>query len=291
MSTIRHRVRRYRELILAGVFLALASWELLEMLVLEAGARPALSSTLAVHSAQVLLIFLATYAALRAWQEKSEREQILARMVEQVAFAHEDERRRIAFDLHDGLAQLIVSAKQHVDTAADSWTPAPDLARTELIRGLERLDRAVTEMRRVLMALRPPMLDALGLEGALRRLLDEAAAERGCATRLTATLGPERMPLAVETAVYRIAQEAIVNAVRHSGTPHIDVTLVVRPGALDLEVSDGGGGFVAGESRGLGLTSMRERARLLGGTLSIVSRPGAGTAVRATVPTLEVLRA
>jgi signal transduction histidine kinase len=285
----RHRVRHYRELILALVFLALASWELLEMSVLEGAGGATLSSTLAIHSAQVVLILLATYAALRAWQEKSAREQTLARMMEQVTLAQEGERRRIAFDLHDGLAQLIVSAKQHIDTADDLWTSDGAGARGELRRGLARLDQALTETRRVLMALRPPVLDALGLEGALRRLLDEAAAEGGCATGLSATLGPRRMPLAVETAVYRIAQEAIVNALRHSRTPRIDVTLAARADAVELEVRDGGCGFVeAGRGRGLGLTSMRERARLLGGTLTIVSRPAAGTAVRAAVPIVEV---
>lgn len=276
----------YREIILAGAFLGMAAWELIEMWALERPPAAAWPLGLVMHALQVALILAATYAVLRAWQDKSAREAELARLVEKVIFAQEEERRRIACELHDGVAQLIVSAKQHVDTCGDLWRDDAARALRELVAGSDRLQRAIVETRRVLMALRPSAIDAIGLVNAARTVLDEAAQEAGWAVRFVERMPEARVPPTVETAAFRILQEALANARKHARTSRIEVELGGDEDWLRLDVRDHGVGVAdaAGRSRGLGLLSMRERARLLGGVCTIESAPGRGTRVRARLP-------
>lgn len=285
-ATSRLALGRYREIVLVAVFLGLAAWEIFEFAVLEQRDGTSLPVAFVVHSFQVLVILLATWVVLRAWQEKSAREAALRAMVEQVTFAQEEERRRIAYEIHDGLAQLIVSAKQHVDTAADLADTDAPRACDELERGQDRLRRAVVETRRILMALRPSALDALGLAGAVRELCEDVARQGGPPVTLHERLGAARLPPTVETAAFRIVQEALGNALRHGEAPTIEVALSREREAVSVSVRDRGGGFaptgVAG--RGLGLASMQERARLVGGRVTIASAPGEGTAVEAWLP-------
>lgn len=268
--------------------MATASYELFEILVLEP--RPGSSVTLAVliHSVQVGLILAVTFVALRAWREKTAHEEALGRMVEKVVVAQEEERRRIAFDVHDGIAQLIVSAKQHMNTSYDLWASDPGRAQHELATGLDRLERAIVETRRILMVLRPSAVDAIGLAAAVRQSLDEAAQEGGWEVTLTENLGELRLPPPIETAAFRIVQETLANATKHAKTPRVDVELRREPGSLRIDVRDYGTGFAAADEvvpgRGLGLLSMHERARLLGGSCRIDSRTGEGTRVTVRLP-------
>lgn len=281
-------VGRYREWALAAAFIGMAGWELLEMLVLEPPRGTWLSLPLLVHSVQVGIVLVATHAVMLAWREKTAYAESLGRMVEQVVFAQEEERRRIAYELHDGIAQLIVSAKQHVDTCEDVWHQDPSRAAAELARGIDRLKRAIVETRRVLMALRPSMVDGVGLGPAARRSVEEVAQEAGWTLTFAEDLGEGRLPSAVETAAFWILQEALANAWRHARTRRVDVELRRDGGWLLLEVRDSGVGFASTGaepgSRGLGLRSMRERARLLGGQCLIESAPEAGTRVHVRLP-------
>jgi len=285
---VRRVFGRDHEIILAAAFLAMASYELFEMWMLELPEGSPLPLAVVLHSAQVLLILGATAAVLRAWRNKTAHEVALACLVEKVVAAQEDERRRIAYDLHDGIAQLIVSAKQHLDTCADVWPGEPERAADELAIGRERLGRALVETRRVLMALRPSAIATDGLVGALQRSLDETAHETGSAVSLRADIEEASLPSAVETAVFRIFQEAVANAARHARPPRIDVVLRREAGWLVLDVRDDGRGFTSDgptpHHRGLGLASMRERARLLGGTCIVESEPRRGTRVCARLP-------
>jgi signal transduction histidine kinase len=280
-------VGRHRELALVLAFFGMASWELVEFIALEWPNVPT-PLALALHSVQVLLVGGVAWTALRAWRERTRHEEALARMVEKVVMAQEEERRRIAFEVHDGVAQLIVSAKQHVDTARDFARRDSARADREVGRAAERLEAAIEETRRVLRALRPSAVDAVGLAEAMRRALDEAASESGWAARFVDNLGDARVPAAVETAAFRIFQESLVNVARHSHGRRVDVELSRRARWLHLEVRDDGVGFTrdGGDDRGhgLGLAGMRERARLLGGTCRIDSDSGTGTAVSVMLP-------
>jgi signal transduction histidine kinase len=284
---------RYREVALAIVFLGMATYEAFEMWVLELPHGSGLSLGVAVHSLQVVAILMATYVFLRAWHEKTAHEEALTRMIETVVYAQEEERRRIAYEVHDGIAQLIVSAKQHLDTCTDVRADdgeRGDTARVarELATAADRLDRAISETRRVLKALRPPALDSTGLVDALRKSLDEAGHEAGWSVTLTESLGDLRLPPAVEMAVFRIVQEGLANAARHARTGTVAVDLRRDEDWLMLDVRDDGVGFVAADERvrrrGLGLLSMRERARLLGGTCTIESAPDRGTRIAVRLP-------
>lgn len=278
-------MRHYRELILAGTFAVLAAWEVLEMLLLERTPDTSLSLALVVHSLQVVLILAATALALRAWREKTARERALGALVEQVIVAQENERRRVAYDVHDGLAQLVVSAKQHVDTAADLWATDPGRAAGETAIAADRLGQAIVETRRILAALRPLAVDAAGLAGAARLSLDDVARDTGWSVSLVENLGGSRLPPTIEAAAFRILQEALSNARKHAGTTRIEVVLAREADRFHLDVRDHGVGLAeSGEARGLGLASMHERARLLGGSCVIEPASGGGTRVHAQLP-------
>jgi signal transduction histidine kinase len=282
---VQRVVGRDREIVLAAAVLAMASYETLEIWMFELPDRSAVSLAVAVHALQVVLILGATAVILRAWRQKTAHEEALARLVEKVACAQEEERRRVAYDVHDGIAQFIVSAKQHLDTCADLWTQEPARAEAELATGRDRLGRALVETRRVLAALRPSAIAADGLVGAMRRSLDEMAEENGWAVSLRADVGQAPLPSAVETAVFRIFQEAVANAARHAGTPRVDIDLRRDGSWLVLDVRDQGRGFVNGDHwRGLGLSSMQERARRLGGSCVIESAPRRGARLHVRLP-------
>jgi signal transduction histidine kinase len=284
LNALRAALRHYRELILAGTFAFMATWEVLEIVLLEPAYRAPIPLTLVIHSLQVLLIVTATGIALRAWREKTERQRALASLVEQVIAAQDDERRRVAYDVHDGVAQLVVSAKQHLDTAADLWSRDARRAASETAIAADRLGRAIAETRRILAALRPLAVDAGGLASAARQSLDEIARDTGWSVDLVENLGAARLPPAVETAAFRILQEALSNARKHAGTSRIEVVLSSDTDRVHLDVRDYGVGLAAAGGAGLGLPSMRERARLLGGSCVVEPAAGGGTHVHAQLP-------
>jgi signal transduction histidine kinase len=280
-------VGRHRELALVLIFLGAAGWELVEFLVMEGPRGVTGAWPLSLHSAQVVIAVGVAWAVFRAWQQRTSYEAVLTTMVEQNVMAQEEERRRIAYDLHDGIAPLIVSAKQHVDTGRDLAGRDATRATREFARAADRLDRAIVEIRRVLQALRPSAVASLGLAEAARRALDDAGQEAGWLTRFEEDMGDSRMSAAVETAAFRILQEGLANAARHAASTRVEVALHRRAGWLDLEVKDNGVGLGAGaaqEGHGLGLAGMRERTRLLGGTFRIESVASGGTHIRVALP-------
>ena len=194
------------------------------------------------------------------------------------------ERARLARELHDAVSQKLFSVRAKASAAAVLVERDPARAVAEIRSVAALAGEAHAELRAVIDGLAPPDLAAGGLAGSLRSYARLAGTTYGVAVRVLACdlpeLGAER-----EAAVYRVAQEALHNALRHSGASEVRLSLTARQGRVLLKVSDDGQGFAArAPSDGLGLTSMRERAASAGGTLNIRSAPGQGTVVRLTVP-------
>jgi signal transduction histidine kinase len=203
---------------------------------------------------------------------------------EQLVRAREEERRRLRRDLHDGVGTTMAALTVQVDVVDELWERDPQAARALLRDVRSTAGRAVSEVRQIVHELRPAALDELGLAGALAELASEGSAR----TVVQVDVPPlPPLPAAVEVAAYRIAQEALGNALRHADAR--TVQLHVAPGAATLvvTVSDDGRGLPAGVADGNGSTSMRERAAELGGTYLRDSPSGCGTRVRAELP-LEV---
>ena len=198
----------------------------------------------------------------------------------------EEEARRIAHALHDDAGQLLVSVHLALEEAS-AGLPARSRERLKKIRGL--LDEIEKHLRRLSHELRPTILDDLGLLPALEYLAQGVAARSGTPIAVEGPRGP-RLPTAVETALYRVVQEALRNATRHAGARRVDIRLIVEQGSVRCSVKDDGRGFdlkaVLGRKgdRGLGLIGMRERLNALGGRLTIDSAPGRGTELRITIP-------
>jgi PAS domain S-box-containing protein len=201
--------------------------------------------------------------------------------------AQEDERRHIARELHDEVGQALTAAKIALQTAARSVDPATAVDRIGDALGL--IDRTLGQVRSLSLDLRPSLLDDLGLVPALRSHVSALKRRTGLGARLEADPALPRVDPDIETACYRVAQEALTNVVRHSGATEVTVSLTRSEGALVLQVVDNGKGFdtepaiaraTAGAS--LGLLGMHERVSLAGGRFQLVSAPGRGTSVRAT---------
>ncbi len=195
--------------------------------------------------------------------------------------AREEERRRIRRDLHDGLGPVLASLAMQADNARE-WTHIdPDKTEAALAEITVKAQAALQDIRRLVYDLRPPALDELGLVGALRQ--SAANFPNGLHIEIDA---PEPLPLlsaAVEVAAYRIAQETLNNAARHSRARHCTVRISTQDG-LRLEISDDGVGLPPDVRAGVGLISMRERAVELGGSCMIESTRGGGTCVIVRLP-------
>lgn len=220
----------------------------------------------------------------------------LKRLAQQVVESQEHERARLSRELHDGISQKMVSVKllfesalARLESAGPGQTRVPS-AEAALSTGLVRLSDALREIRRISHALRPAMLDDLGLAAALEQLTRELREEAGvdmAFTRTTHAHAPA-LPEALNTALFRIAQEALTNILRHAQATHAEIALDVTGQVVTLSISDDGSGFdverVQADARGgIGLRNMRERLDPLGGVLSLASAPGR-TVVTAVVP-------
>jgi signal transduction histidine kinase len=198
--------------------------------------------------------------------------------------AREEERRRLRRDLHDGLGPQLASLTLTVGAARELLRHDPEAADRLLQELARHTQTAITDIRRLVYALRPPALDDLGLVPALR----EQAAQYSQAGLQVTISAPDQLPplaAAVEVATYRIVQEALTNVVRHARARTCAVSISLMPGdSLDVQVRDDGVGLPVDGRAGVGLTSMRERAAELGGTFEITSVPGKGTCVRAGLP-------
>jgi signal transduction histidine kinase len=194
------------------------------------------------------------------------------------------ERNRLALELHDVVSQKLFSVMLTAEAAAAQIDRDPDAARAQLERTRELARESLDELRSLILGLRPPELERDGLEGALRKELEMLAHVHGIEIALEVDgAAGSNGDGELEFAILRIAHEALNNAVRHARAEHVTVRVAQRPDVITVEVRDDGIGFdphsAEVRSRHLGLTSMEERARELGGRLEIRSAPGSGTTV------------
>jgi two-component system sensor histidine kinase UhpB len=182
--------------------------------------------------------------------------------------AQEEERRRIARELHDEIGQVLTGVMLQLD----------DHEAREAVR------RSLDDVRRIARELRPEMLDDLGLQSALRALCTAAAAHDGLHVERQLEMADVDLRPEVELVVYRIAQESLTNVTRHSGASEVLVALQTVDGALRLVVRDNGRGLPEQGDPGTGIAGMSERALHVGGRLTLASAPGAGTEVRLDIP-------
>ena len=198
--------------------------------------------------------------------------------------AAEAERRRWARDLHDETLQGLGATKLALTAALRG---EPSAARPQIEQAVAQLELEITALRRIIADLRPPALDELGLEAALRTLAERAGAAHDLTLELDLQLGERRLNPEVETIAYRIAQEALTNVAKHAGATHVRLGLCATASALELFVRDDGRGLRrrgAQRSGGHGITGMRERAELGGGSLVVEEPEGGGTVVALTLP-------
>lgn len=192
--------------------------------------------------------------------------------------AREEERRRIRRDLHDGLGPSLASMKLQLTAVARLLDAEPARAAGLLDEVRDGMDETTADIRRLVYGLRPPLIDELGLVAALR---NHPSAHLG----MTITVEPDELPdlpAAVEVALYRIASEAIHNAVRHSGGQRCAVTIEVDAGEVQMRISDDGRGLPEPLVDGVGVSAMRERAAELGGVVEVTGNNG--TTVTTVIP-------
>lgn len=207
------------------------------------------------------------------------------------------ERNRLARELHDTLAHSLSAVAVQLEAVRSLWDADPTVARQMLDRSLQMTRDGLGEARRAIGALRASPLEDLGFVLALKQLSGTQAERAGLSVSVTVSDSvvslPELTPF-VEQGLYRIAHEALDNAVRHAGASHLSLSLTAAPAAITLEIADNGSGFdpdgPAPDGR-FGLQGMRERAELIGADFTIESEPGSGTTVRVTIPRDSVAQA
>jgi signal transduction histidine kinase len=212
------------------------------------------------------------------------RQQLLKKLMS----AQEDERRRIARDLHDEIGQALTSLLIGLRTVVDAATLEAARGRAEDLRRIAV--STLEEVRRLARGLRPSVLDDLGLAAALERYAADYAQSHGVEVKVEADPEGHRLPEEIETALYRIAQEALTNTAKHATAEHVRIVVERQPGGVRLLVVDDGRGFACPEPDAdghLGLSGMRERAALLNGSVVVESDPGEGTRILVNIPCPE----
>lgn len=203
---------------------------------------------------------------------------------ERLVTAQEEERRRLRRDLHDGVGPTLASFSQRLDTAADLVNMNPQ-ASIDLLKDLKgQVKGTVAEIRRLVYALRPPVLDEFGLVTAIREHVAPYTGPNGLQITFDITEPMPPLSAAVEVAAYRITLEAFTNVVNHAQASTCHIAIKIENSSLLLTISDNGKGLLSNHRAGVGLTSMRERAAELGGECIIENIPTGGARVSAHLP-------
>jgi signal transduction histidine kinase len=234
-------------------------------------------------------------AGARKYEEvicaRNELEQLSARLMR----VQEEERRNLSRELHDGIGQTLTALRIEISYAESRGALADAESRERLQRARALADDAARTTRDITLLLRPPLLDELGLEPALRWQTEKFTARNGIPCDFSAIGVQDHPAEAWKTCVYRVVQEALHNSQKHAAPKRVRVLAQQEVGLLSVEVEDDGCGFELNEKGapartvGLGILGMRERAAMLGGELSIQSSPGRGTRVTLRLPLATLL--
>jgi len=204
---------------------------------------------------------------------------------------HDRDRQLIAYEIHDGIVQDMTAALMFFETAAESLREKGQRAAEHYLHGIQLLRSSIHEARRLINGLRPPVLDEFGLIDAIGNHIEELRSQSAIEIDFEHDVQFTRLAPVVETAIYRIVQEALNNLWQHSRTQRAAVSIHQRDQHVEIVVRDWGRGFDPGQvkPKRFGLLSIRDRARLLGGEALIASAPDQGTTVRVSLPVTDVL--
>ncbi len=233
----------------------------------------------AVGMYAVIALTVRSFADVFAHKNRmlARRERELSRLSRRLLTAQDEERRRIARTLHDDLIQTLAAIKLRL-------TPQKERLGSEAygeVCGI--VDQSIEQTRRLAYSVRPPLLDDLGLLPSLERLAESVAAEHGIAVDTDLRLA-DRPHVSIESLLFFVAQEAMLNVVRHADATHVSLTLRAEGSVCRLVVEDNGIGCQPGNLQGLGLRSIRERVEISGGVFSLRQAPSSGTIVSVEVP-------
>jgi len=238
--------------------------------------------------AAVFALVLARFAALAG--AEAARADTHERLLDRIVQATEEERRRVAAEIHEGPIQRLAGVAYTVELVRRRLARGQAASGRQLLETLERqLSTEIGALRRLMTELRPPVLDEWGLDAALSQVAAEFRRRTGIACVVDAGAAP-RLDPSRETVLYRVAQEALANIARHAGARNVWISLSVQDGVAQLAIHDDGVGFNVDRPGDLldrhhfGLVGMRQRVEMVGGTLEVRSRPGQGTVVSASLP-------
>ena len=214
----------------------------------------------------------------------------LKALSQRIIDTQEEERGRVARELHDSVSQILVSVRYALETAQRRLAKGDKRASDNIDRGISTLTGAIQEVRRISRDLRPGMLDDLGLGPALRSLIDEFGQRTGIETKFETVVFRNRLDSDSKITLYRIAQEALTNIERHAEATSVQISIAGTRRGATMRIVDNGVGLPTPRPRwGLGLRNMQERIEQLDGTLRILSS-GKGTVIEASVPLTHILR-
>jgi signal transduction histidine kinase len=203
----------------------------------------------------------------------------------------EEERRRIARELHDETSQSLASLAASLEAVASTLPPNADEAKTTLRKAQALSIGILDEIHKLIYELRPTLLDDLGLVAATRWLAERNLTTAGITVKLKTAGREKRLPPQLETTLFRVTQEVTSNIARHAQAKNVSISLYFKKKIIEVHITDNGRGFDVAEAisskdrpRGLGLLGMKERVELINGTLSIRSHPGGGTRIDIKIP-------
>ena len=242
----------------------------------------------AITAFSLLLVFATGMLVNR--RERSLADAALKRLTQRIIDAQEEERGRVARELHDSISQILVGVRYALDLAQRRLQRGDVRAGDSLRKGQDSLATAIQEVRRISRDLRPGTLDDLGLAPALRALVDEFSERTGISSELETVVFRNRLDEDAKITLFRVAQEALTNIERHSGATHVAIRIAGHKSGATLRIQDNGHGFqIDRATGGLGLRNMQERIEQLDGTMRILSS-SSGTVIEAEVPLSHLLR-